>query len=793
MFALSYTEGDPAHRAIFTLEASTMKRFPRLLPCIALSCSMTVTSLMAQTAAPTSAPKPADAPADTAAPATAPGAAAPEAAAPATQPSAPENPTLRADVDDYWHYGKLARYDLAVVYGKRILARSQPPLEVLKAFEATASAGERRDSLDDWMIRFQTVDSAPMKEVSAQLQKVIESGRHELRSNPKFIEENIRALNVSERAYSRHLSNLRDSGELAVPIMIEYLRNPKEADLHRVIARALIDMGRVALNPLLTATDTKDNATELTLITILGNIGYSAPVPYLARISQDPARPGETRQAAANALRKIGASINGAAVNGATTSDLFFRLGEKFYYNTSDIPVDLKGPNSYIWYWSDQQGLNYKSVPATTFGDLMAMRCTRIALELGPGSGDSLALWLAANNKLEVDLPEGTALPVFAKDRPSANYFNVYAGAQYLNVVLNRSLSDHNGAVALKVIKSLGEIIGPSSQGSGGGANVEPLVQAMQYPDRLVRYEAAFALASGQPTKPFPGHERVAPLLAEAVAQTGTGNLLLVAPSQSDLTKMAGELKQFGTAGGENAQQAVANAAMLPWVDVVVMTESLGNDQLERVYQLSSQTPRLQRSGKVIVANTGASPWFQRAVNDPYTVVTSATDASGVQKAIDEARQKAGGLALDEKTATAYALRAAALIQRLAEGRSQVYDLTPTRTQLLASLNDKRPEIIKAVAEALAYINGEQVQPSLLSRGLDEKTPDDVKIPILRSLAMNAKFFGNHLAEEQIGDLQKAVESVQNLEVRTAAAEARGALNLPADQAKALIVKEGTP
>src|SRR5207245_1263068 len=99
-----------------------------------------------------------------------------------------------------------------------------------------------------------------------------------------------------------------------------------------------------------------------------------------------------------------------------------------------------------------------------------------------------------------------------------------------------------------------------------------------------------------------------------------------------------------------------------------------------------------------------------------------------------------------------------------------------TQTQLLSSLNDKRPEIVRAVAEVLSYMNGEQVQPALLTRGLDEKTPDEVKVSVLRSLAMNAKFYGNHLNEQQIGDLQKAVESVQNLDVRTAAAEARGAL-----------------
>ena len=81
----------------------------------------------------------------------------------------------------------------------------------------------------------------------------------------------------------------------------------------------------------------------------------------------------------------------------------------------------------------------------------------------------------------------------------------------------------------MKLIKSLAEIVGPSSQGSG--VKIDPLVQSMRYPDRLVRFEAAFALANSLPNSIFPGHERVAPLLAEGdFADRDRANVLIVAP-----------------------------------------------------------------------------------------------------------------------------------------------------------------------------------------------------------------------------------------------------------------------
>jgi HEAT repeat protein len=749
-----------------------MTRFPRrLLPSLAIACSITVSGLMAQTA-----PAPDDAAAK-------PATAAPAAAAPATPStpavSIPQNQNLRDDVDDFWHYGKVARYDLATAFGNKLLSRPEPPLEVLHAFETTAS--EHQDNLDDWMIRWRTIDNPQMKDVADKIQKLLDKGRWEERTQPKIIAQNIQRLATGPRGYANGLAQLRDSGEIAVPIMIDFLRDPNRAQFHEVIVSALADMGRVALNPLLAATEMKDNDTLLSLISVLGNIQYDAAVPYLARLSQDQSRPAATRQAAANALHRIGGNTN------AATPDLFYRLAEKFYYNNASITADPKAPTAYMWSWNDQQGLNFKTVPPAVFTDLMAMREARHALELGAGSGDALALWLAANNKVEVDLPEGATVAVFAQGRPSANYFNVYAGPQYLNAVLTRCLSDHNSAVALKVIKSLAEIVGPSN------GSVDPLVQAMHYPDRLVRFEAAFALASGQPTRTFAGHELVAPLLAEAVAQTGAGNVLIVAGSQNDYTKIAEALSKYGTAGAGNAQQAMTNAAELPWVDVIVISEGLGTEQIDNVYSAASRNPRLERVAKVIVASASGSPTFQRGASDPLTVVTADASPAGIQKAVQEARQRAGGIVLDEKTGTAYAMRAATLLQQLAASHSQVYDLSVARTQLLASLNDKRPEIVRAVAEALAYMNGDQIQPALLARGIDQKTPDEAKVGLLQGLARNAKFFGNHLDEQQLGQLQQAVESAQNLDVRTAAAEARGALNLPADQARALIVKEGTP
>ena len=71
-----------------------------------------------------------------------------------------------------------------------------------------------------------------------------------------------------------------------------------------------------------------------------------------------------------------------------------------------------------------------------------------------------------------------------------------------------------------------------------------------------------------------------------------------------------------------------------------------------------------------------------------------------------------------------------------------------------------------------------------------EKTADDVKVSLLKSGANNAKMYGNRLNPQQVGALDKLIDAAANQDVKNAAGEFRGALNLPVNQAKTLIVNQ---
>ena len=774
-----------------------MKRLPRLISCPAIcGCLSLLLShrAFAQAAPPATeaappATQPATAPPETATPPTSAPAETP-ATAPATQ-EVGANQTLNEQVDDFWHYGEIGRYDLQAALGARVIAAGQKnPEEVLKAFEQVSTQhhlpGGGQSDIDTALLRWQGADPR-MKDVATQVIAILNQGRFARRQSPQFIAENIKRLNQGERAYQLAMVQLHASGELAVPQLVGILisQKPEDVQMHDVVRRALIDLGRSALNPLWTATemDPKDPALT-TICAVLGKIGYSASSPYLVALAQKSDASAEVREAATIALHDINANPQ------SNPGNLFYELAERLYYGTeSSVQPDPRSPRAFIWYWADR-GLTYKAIPPQIFNDIMTMRQTEHALHLQPTRPDqAVALWLAGNIRRGIDLPQGETDPTRMPDEPMPHYYNVAEGAQYLNLVLDRSLKDNtpqSPAVALAAIKSLQEIVGQSNLFSGGRG--QPLVDATRYSDRQVRFEAAFAIAAALPQQRFQGQDRVVPLLAEAVSQSGTAGVLIVG-AQNERARLAAELKNYSVAGAADPSSAIADAATLPAVDVILMSEDIGNAQIDRVIDLASQNPRLERASKLIIVHSLASPWAQLSLRDPTVSYTEATGGQPLIDSIEQARKRAGGLPMDAKVATDFALRAANLLAKLAISRGQVLNLSVAESQLLSALGDPRPQIVQAVGEAVALLNTPRAQGALADRANDSKTPPEIRVNLYKSLATSAKFNGNRLDANQTAELQQVVMGEKDLNIRSAAAEARGALNLPAADVKALILQ----
>jgi hypothetical protein len=691
----------------------------------------------------------------------------------------PVDPALRRSADDYWHYVQVARYELANAEAKK-LAEGEP-LSVLKAFQAVAS--ERKADLDTYIARWVTID--PIKDSATALKATLDKGRLTLRGDQSYIEDNIKRLVINERAYQLAVARLRQSGELAVPLMIQYLRSPEQVQYHGSIRRALTDMGKTALSPLLASTQMKDARVLTIVVSVLGDMGYEPAVPYLLRLSASPDVGASVRQASALALQKLGASAN------LSPADAFYQLAEKFYYDNAMITANLSGSDvAYVWYWSEDAGLTKKDVSPAIFNELQAMRACEYSLTQDRGKAEALSLWLASNYKREVELPTGATDTTREAGQPNAHYYGVAAGARYLNDVLTRTLKDRNSAVALKAVRSLEDIVGTESLFNNGTGT--PLSAALSYPDRVVRFEAAYTLGSAMPQQQFAGSDQVVPILAEAIAQTGKPGVVVLAPTDEAVNKLVEDLKAQGynAVGTKSAEGVVNVAAGLPAVDSLVVSEDVALGAIDQLLAVTASSPRLARTPKLILTKTGASPFASRAAVDVLVNTTTETDPAKLKDAIEKARARGGANPLSEDDAKSGALRAIGLIRTLAVAKSPVLNVLSARGTLISALDDSRPEIAKAAADTLAVMGQKEGQLAILTKATGEKTPDDLKVAMLKSLSTSAKTFGNQLPSDGIAALEKMVVTGENLDLRSAAAEARGALNLPPEEAKVLILKQ---
>ncbi len=165
-----------------------------------------------------------------------------------------------------------------------------------------------------------------------------------------------------------------------------------------------------------------------------------------------------------------------------------------------------------------------------------------------------------------------------------------------------------------------------------------------------------------------------------------------------------------------------------------------------------------------------------------------------MKNADEQPRAKASALPIDQQAAANYALRAADLLRQIAltqtQAQNQVLNLGLAEQTVLAALNDPRPDVVKAAGNVLAYLNSTPAQAALLQTILAQNTADDVRVSLLKSASTNAKFFGSRLTPEQVQTLDQMIEGATNQDVKNGAGEFRGALNLPADQAKTLVVKQ---
>jgi len=714
-------------------------------------------------------------------------------------------PTVAADASleslftDFLHYARLGRFTMADAFAKALLEHAD--LDPVKLLELSQS--ERKSVATLQII----VENSTIGERAARVLELIQEGEFQRRQNPELIRANVEKLGGNPQQEYYALRHLADSGEYAVPFMLDVLLDPARADLKPRVVRALPKIGKAAVNPLVMALalDDHEEDARLHVIHALGEIGYPHAIPYLRALAEDTDRPEETRQAARDAIVRID-SIRGRTFEG-TSSALFQQLAERYYNEVDSVRSDPRLAKANVWYWdaSEAPGMVRATVvPERLFGPIMAMRCSEEALLLQQDRRDSIALWLASNirreSRLGLDVESGNPdeMPVEVDPTrpdafPRALYFSQAAGPRYAHMVLDRAVRDGDAAVALGAIEALRITAGESSL-VGMEDHKQPLVRALQFPNLIVRTRAGLALGAALPKSPFAGAEHVVPILANALTQTGKTQVLVVDADTGNLNRVMEALRSKGhVVIGETGFYRGMNRARVEFqsVSAIMISSDIADPDLPTAIRALrgefrfSQTPVLilDKPEQGLMGEELAS--LDRGVDH----LDAAADGDAIEARRTSLAQRSGQGRLDPTLALSMALQSAQTLREIAEDGRTMFDFAEAEPHLIAALSAPDEALQTAAASVLALARTETAQRSIAYVAFDSANTRTLRVAAFGSLAESAKNNGNLLEDGQIAELVGIARDDSDLVIRTAASEAIGAVNLESNRASDIIRK----
>ena len=577
-----------------------------------------------------------------------------------------QTPTLEDSWSDFLHYTKIGRFDLAKGHANAILGSNPDPVLLFEYSQQNQPGYELALRVAE------TAHDEELAGLTEQLLKLIEQGRFQRRTDPQLIVQEIRRLNTTPRGKRMATQRLKDAGEFAVPYLLdamgELMRSSSADSGLSELIEVLPQISRPAIRSLGAALQMKNEALKAEIIRAMGLIGYPQSLPYLKYVAEKDASL-ELRDLALQSIRQIdprGVNVPAAA--------LFFQLAERYYFHDESLAPQEDAPLANVWFWdAENRRLTREEVAPGYFHELMSMRCCEWSLKSEEQFGLAIGLWLAAFFKAEAT---GEPMPqYFGQTHANAEVYATTAGPEYLHQALARALSAKEAPVALGAVEALGRTAGEKSLMYTLGP-AQPLLSALSFEDRAVRYSAAIAIANAGPREGFNESGLVVENLAEALGQTN--------------------------------QQAAA----------------------------------------------AAGQWSPELADE-------------------------------------YALRAAEAMLKVAVSRNPVIDLSLGQAALIAATNDSRQPIQVLAGQVLAYLKSPNAQRAIAAMALAAANDMNVRIEAFASLANSAKLNGNMLPDDMIGAIYALTSSGQTPpDLRAAAAAAYGALNLPSQKVKNLILDQ---
>ncbi len=708
----------------------------------------------------------------------------------------PGKDPLEENFAAYLNFALVGKFEYADRFAQAFLNQpgvAERPLPPEVAKRVLDLSGRYKDSVDTLLT---IIANTPISENAKKVLEVIRQSHRQARMSPERIKANLGLLSGTPVQEAVAIERLRESGEYAVPWMLETLADPKQQNLQPFIVRTLPMLGKKAVNPLVEALSLANPAVRGAAADALGQLGYPQALPYLQRVLSDPQANAAVKSAAQQAIDAI--VVSDPRIKQRSAAELFRDLAEQYYYNAPSLRPDASEPRVNVWYLREDI-LTPVEVPPEIFQYVMAMRAARSSLAIDPAQPAVSALWLAANFRREAALgldvtsaeQVRTADLTLPAEFPRSIYFARTLGPAINQLVLSRAVSDLDPTIALGSIAALNVTAGPAAMVQPAIPDAASLAAALHFPDLLVRIRAALALARALPQQPFPGSQEVVPVLATAVQLTGNRFYVLVMPDQSNRTTVEQALKATGASvvAAARFSDAMERAHReLTHLDGIFLSTTMQTPTVVEAVRTLAQDRRFALTPIVLIVGPNDNlladrvAEVDRRVGRAFEVADGQTAYADLAKQLvarrDEIAGRFGHADLPAETSLHLALEAAHTLRLVALNRSSALDVRQAEPALSAALAQPSEELRIACCDALAAIDSATAQRAIGGVALNAEQTPTLRMAAFDALAESGRRFGNQLEPAVVKQLLEQAIGLPDLDLRTAASQAMGALNL---------------
>lgn len=686
---------------------------------------------------------------------------------PATGAAAQDRPSDAALLANFLHFVMIDNHELAENYGMELLGRGLSAADFVKLVESGDS--DRFLSVTRRATRIERLGN-----LSNAFLALHQTGLLDRARDPAEITRNIQLLTGNLRGRLLAQERLVYAGEYAVPQLLAAYLDRNNIALSAESRKVLIAMGRQAVVPLGTAMTKMPPADQELVAELLGQVPYRTSLPYLADIAQST-KVDAVRAAAQRAIERLGGVDTDPA-------GLFQRQAEGYYSERSEVTSFPGESHQLLWSYDPRQGLLMTAIRSEVFHEAMSMRLVERAMELQAASSgiapDTLALWVASNYKRDISSPDGYENPAYPASRRGADYFGVASGPQVAQLVLGRALDTRNTALARRALAAVEKTAGVSA------LNVDarrPLLEALDYPNRRVQYEAALAIAASAPAQAFPGSDRVVPTLASAIRGAADQYAVVLAREPELYQRLRAALESKGYTvlpQGGTLNDISGPLSEAPGIELLVIAENTGDRAIQSVDVVRSNSKTTATPILILTSPDGYIDLTRRFGADETVAVRQL--AAGDEAALRSAEglvETASGGPITESEAAEYRGRSLASLRDLAVANSTVLSVGDAAPSLIQALDQAPDDATRlAIADILARVNQARAQRAIMDAALNASGPE--RAALFTSVASSAKSFGGQLEDRQIRRLMELANQGSDAEAASAAA-LMGALNLP--------------